>query len=58
MLKSQSYAVLNSFGKAAGMRIYGLRSRPPDSRSATRTVGSSESLAARTQPADPAPTTM
>lgn len=54
--KFQSYGVLNSFGKAAGIRISGLRSRGPDSTSATRVAGSSESRAASTHPADPAPT--
>ena len=53
--KSQSSLVWNCSGKAAGILIFSDRSRPPASTSRTRTVGSSESLLASTQPAEPAP---
>jgi len=56
--KSQSSLVWNCCGNAAGILIFSERSEPPASNSNTRTDGSSESLLASTQPAEPAPTIM
>ena len=47
---------LRVFAKPTGMWIHGFRSRPPASSSATRARGFSDSRAASTQPAEPAPT--
>jgi hypothetical protein len=48
--------VRNCFAKAAGILMFGLRSRPPASISSTFAEGSSLSRAASVQPAEPAPT--
>jgi hypothetical protein len=53
---SQSNFDLNSFEKAAGIRISFDRAFGPASSSRTRVRGSVLSLLARMQPADPAPT--
>ena len=45
-----------TFPNASGILIIGLRSRPPASSSSTLTSRSSDSLAASTAPAEPAPT--
>jgi len=50
--------VWNWFANAAGILMLGWRSRPPASISSTLFAGSSLSLFASTQPAEPAPTTM
>src|SRR5215469_1020198 len=54
----QSAAVPMFCGQAFGTVIACVRSMLPASRSSTRAAGSSVSLAASTQPAEPAPTTM
>ena len=55
-MKSQSIAEPCRRGQAAGLEMSGFSGSPPASSKSTRRPGSSVSLAASTQPADPAPT--
>jgi hypothetical protein len=55
--KSQSQRVLNKLAKAAGTWISVAVSHGPASTSATDTLESSDKRAAKTHPAEPAPTT-
>ena len=51
-------SILDFHVQRAGILIIGLESRPPASRSSTLVPGCSDRRAARTHPAEPAPTTM
>src|SRR4051794_38406812 len=55
---AQSTEELKSLPKAAGGAVLGFQSRPPASSKSTRVVPSADRRFARTQPAEPAPTTI